>query len=63
MHKVSYLLAARFSQDSLETLFGTQYSSGAYKDSLFPYDLGFDNSIRNQKVFEPIAAVSVRDEI
>ena len=63
IHKVSYVLTKRFCQDPLENNFGKQRSSGARKDNLFLYDFGYNgNTIRNQKVFKPIATGNVRDE-
>ena len=63
MHKVSYLLTERFCQDPLENYFGKQRSSGARKDNPSLYDFGYnDNTIRNQKVFKPIATGNERDE-
>ena len=61
MHKVSYVLAERFSQDPLETYFRKQHPSGA-KDKLPLYDFGYDNIFGNQKVFKPISTGKVRDE-
>ena len=60
MHKVSYMLAKRFSQDPLETCFCKQNPCGAWKDNLPLYDFGYVNTFRNQKVFKPIATVNVR---
>ena len=63
IHKVSYVLTERFCQDPLENYFGKQRSSGARKDNPSLYDFGYnDNTIRNQKVFKPIATGNVRDE-
>ena len=63
IHKVSYVLTERFCQDPLENYFGKQRSSGARKDNPSLYDFGYnDNTIRNQKVFKPIATGTVRDE-
>ena len=63
MYKVSYVLTERFRQDSLETYFGKQRSSGAPKDNPSLYDFGCnDNTIRNQKVFRPITTCNVRYE-
>ena len=58
MHKVSYVLTERFCQDPLENdVLGTR------KDSRYICDSGYnDNTIRNQKVFKPIATRNVRDE-
>ena len=63
MHKVSYWLTEKFCQDPLENCFGKQRSSGACKDNPSLYDFGYnDDTIRNQKVFKPIATGNVRDE-
>ena len=63
MHKVSYVLTERFCQDPLENYFGKQRSSGARKDNPSLYEFGSDdNTIRNQKVFKPIATGNIRDE-
>ena len=63
MHKVSYVLTERFCQDPLENYFGKQRSSGARKDNPSLYDFGYnDNTIRNQKVFKPIATSNLHDE-
>ena len=62
MNKVADVLTERFSQDSLETYFCKQHPSGARNDKLPPYDFGYANTFRNQKVFKPIAAGKVRDE-
>ena len=63
IHKVSYVLTERFCQDPLENYFGKQRSSGARKDNPSLYDFGYNgNTIRNQKVFKPIATGNVRDE-
>jgi len=52
-----YVLTERFCQDPLENYFGRQRSLGARKDNPTLRDVGFnDNTIRNQKVFRPIAA-------
>ena len=58
MHKVSYVLAERFSQDPLETYFRKQHPSGA-KDKLPLYDFGYANIFGNQKVFKPISTGKV----
>ena len=60
MHKVSYELAKRFSQDLLETYICKQHSSG--KDKLPLCDFNYTNTFRNQKVFKPIATGKARDE-
>ena len=64
MHKVLYVLTERFCQDPVENYFGKQRSSGARKDKPSLYDFGYndDNTIRNHKVFKPIATGNVRDE-
>ena len=63
IHKVSYVLPERFCQDPSENYFGKQRSSGACKDNSSLYDFAYnDNTIRNQKVFKPIATGNVRDE-
>ena len=54
--EVRYVLTERFSQDQLENYFGRQRSIGGRKDNPAIRDFGYnDNSIRNQKVFRPIA--------
>ena len=55
MHKVSDVLAERFSQDPLETYFCKQHPPGAEKDKLPLCDFGCEKNFRNQKVFKPIA--------
>ena len=62
MHKVSYFLAERFSQDPLETSFCKQHPLGASKDKLPLNDFDFTNTFRYQKVFKPITTGKVRDE-
>ena len=62
MHKFSYVLVERFSQDPLETYFSKQHSPGAWKVNLPLYDIGYTNTFRNQIAFKPIATGSVRDE-
>ena len=63
MHKVSYVLTERFCQDPLENYFGKQRSSGARKDNPSIYNFGYnDDTVRNQKVFKPIATGNVGDE-
>ena len=63
IHKVLYVLTERFCRDPLENYFGKQRSSGALKDNPSLYDFGYNgNTIRNQKVFKPIATGNVRDE-
>ena len=45
-----------FCQDPLENYFGQKRAIGARKDNPSIRDFGFnDNSIRNQKIFQPIA--------
>jgi len=52
----SFVLTERFCQDPLENYFGRQRSLGARKDNPTLRDVGYnDNSIRNMKVFRPIA--------
>ena len=56
MKSLTSLLAERFCQDPLENYFGQQRATGARKDNPSLRDFGFnDNSIRNQKIFRPIA--------
>ena len=64
MHKVSYVLAERLSQDSLETYFGKQHPSGACKDNLPLYITLVMTTlfVRKQNVFKPTATGNVRDE-
>ena len=62
MHKVSYVLAEKFSQDPLETYFCQKHSPGVGKDKLPLYDFGYANTFRNQKVLKPIVTGKVRDE-
>ena len=53
----NYVLTERFCQDPLENYFGRQRSIGSRKDNLTVRDVGYnDNTIRNQKVFRPIAS-------
>ena len=55
-HQVEYVLTERFCQDPLENYFGRQRSMGARKDNPTLRDFGYnDNTIRNQRVFRPIA--------
>ena len=55
-HHVKYVLTERFCQDPPENYFGQQRAIGARKDNPSIRDFGFnDNSIRNQKIFRPIA--------
>ena len=54
---VSYILTERFCQDPLENYFGRQRSMGSRKDNPSMRDFGYnDNTIRNQKIFRPIAS-------
>ena len=63
MHKVSYVLTEIFCKNPLENYFGKQRSSGVRKDNPTLYDFGYtDNTIRNQKVFKPVATDNVCDE-
>ena len=58
-----YILTERFCQDPLETYFGRQRAMGSRKDNPSLRDIGYhDNTIRNQKVFRPIAGGNVVDE-
>ena len=65
---VNYMLknttcTERFCQDPLENFFGRQRSLGARKDNPTLRDVGYnDNSIRNQKVFRPIASGNCIDQ-
>ena len=69
-HGVHYVLTERFCQDALENYFGHQRACGGRKDNPTIRDVGYnDNTIRNQKVFRPIAgnvhanaAVEISDE-
>lgn len=69
-HGVHYVLTERFCQDPLENYFGHQRGCGARKDNPTLRDVGYnDNTIRNQKVYRPIAgnvqgnaAVEISDE-
>ena len=55
-HQVEYVLTERFCQDPLENYFDRQRSMGARKDNPTLRDFGYnDNTIRNQRVFRPIA--------
>ena len=62
MHKVSYVLAERFSQVSLETYFCNQHRPRTWKDKLPLYGFGYANIFQNQKVFKSIATGYVRDK-
>ena len=58
-----YVLTERFCQDPLENYFGRQRAMGSRKDNPSLRDIGYhDNTIRNQKVFRPIAAGNVGDQ-
>ena len=58
-----YVLTERFCQDPLENYFGRQRSLGARKDNPTLRKIGYnDNSIRNQKVFRPIASGNCIDQ-
>ena len=61
MHKTSYVLAKRFSQDPLETYTWKQHSPGAWIDKLPLYDFDYANTFRNQKVFKSIAIAKASD--
>ena len=55
-HQVEYVLTECFCQDPLENYFGRQRSMGARRDNPTLRDFGYnDNTIRNQRVFRPIA--------
>ena len=55
-HHVKYVLTERFCQDTLENYFGQQRAVGAWKDNPSVHDFRFNNnSIRNEKIFWPIA--------
>ena len=65
-HNVKYVLTERFCQDPIENYFGHQRSLGACKDNPPLNDFGYnDNTIRNQKIFLPIAGnvISFGDNI
>ena len=62
MHKVSYVLAEKFSQDSLVTYSCKQHPSGAWKDNLPFCNFGCANTFWNLRAFKPIATGSIRDE-
>ena len=47
MHKVSNVLAERFSKDSIETYFRKQHPPEAGKDSLLLNDFGYANTFQN----------------
>jgi hypothetical protein len=50
-----YVLTERFCQDPVENYFGRQRAIGARKDNPTVRDFGYnDNSIRNQRTFQPI---------
>ena len=55
-NNIQFVLTERFCQDPLENYFGRQRSMGARKDNPSIRDFGYnDNTIRNQRVFRPIA--------
>ena len=58
MHKVSYVLAEKFTQDPLETYLGKQYFE-AYKDKIPFHDFASDSTILKQKVFKQTAIRNV----
>ena len=61
-HQVKYVLTKRFCKDPLENYFGRQISLGLRKDNPRMADFGYnDNTIRNQKNFNPIAHGNVVD--
>ena len=60
MNKVSDVLAARFSQDPLETYFCKQQPPGAWIDKPHLYDYRYAKTFRKQKAFKPIATGKVR---
>ena len=62
MHKVSYMLAKRLSQDPLETYICEHHPAGAWKDKLPLYDFDYTNTFRKQKLFILIATGKARDE-
>ena len=62
MHRISYVLGERFSQDPFETYFHKQHLSGAWKDNLSLYESGYANTFRNWKVIKSIVTGNVRDE-
>ena len=58
MHKVSYVLAERFTQDPLEISLGKQHFE-AYKDKIPFHDFACDSTILKQKVFKQTAIRNV----
>ena len=61
-NNVPYILSERFCQDPLENYFGRQRAIGYRKDNPSVRDFGYnDNTIRNQKVFRPIAGNCLND--
>ena len=62
MHKVSNVLAERFSHVPLETYLYKQHPPGTWKYKLPLYDFGYSNTFRNQKVFKSISTGNVRDK-
>ena len=62
-HQVRYVLTEHFCQDPLENYFGKQRAMGGRKDNPTMQDFGYnDNTIRNQKVFRPIAGGNCANE-
>ena len=58
-----YIFTETFCQDPLENYFGRQRSMGYRKSNLRIADFGYnDNTIRNQKIFRPLAAGNVADQ-
>jgi len=56
----AYVLTEKLCQDPLENYFGRQRATRARKDNPNLRDVGYnDNSIRNQKIFRPIAGGNV----
>ena len=63
-HGVKYVLTERFCQDPLENYFGRQRSLGARNQNMDVRNFGYnDNTIRNQKVFRPIASGNSVDNV
>ena len=63
MHKVSYVLAERFSHDPLETYFSRQLLSGAWKDNLPLYDFGYATLFETKQHSGQLVTGSVKDEM
>ena len=57
MHKVSYVLAIRFSKDLEETYFYKKHPPDAWKDDQKIYDFGLSNTFWNELAFKPIQQV------